>query len=111
MEIKPTKFTAPKAQSKNNTSTPSTHDHLQSDVDASQNSKHHTLGQGRNQASPGNHIHDGISSPKLGPKTITTSGNTPVPALTLTGSKGGNVALTNLIAMLKNFIDFNDTTT
>jgi hypothetical protein len=85
--------------------------HAASDVDASQKSQHHTLGQGRNQSSPGNHIHDGISSPKLGAMAVGTSGNNPVPAFTLTGSKGGNVALTNLITFLKLHFNFTDNTT
>jgi hypothetical protein len=85
--------------------------HTRSDADSSAKSQHHTLGQGRNQASPGNHIHDGISSPKLGALKIGTSGNDPIPSLILTGAKGGNVALTNLIAMLKNHFNFTDNTT
>lgn len=85
--------------------------HFKSDVDSSQRALHHTLGPRRNQASPGNHIHDGVSSPKLGALAIGTSGNAPIPALVLTGAKGGNVALTNLIAMLKNHINFTDNTT
>lgn len=87
-------------------------DHLRSDLDASKNSQHHTLGKGRNQAAQGNHVHDGISSPKLGLYQMDPA-NTGrvVSSLTLTGAKGGNVALTNLIALLKNFIDFTDTTT
>jgi hypothetical protein len=85
--------------------------HSQSDVDSSPRSQHHTLGKRRNQASPGDHIHDGISSPKLGARQMDPSGNVTIPALVLTGSKGGNVALTNLIAMLKNFVDFTDNTT
>lgn len=86
--------------------------HQRSDVDASRRSQHHTLGRGHNQASPGNHVHDGINGPKLGLYQMDPA-NTgrAVPSLTLTGSKGGNVALANLITMLKNFIDFNDTTT
>lgn len=86
-------------------------DHSSSDSDASPKSQHHTLGTNRNQASPGNHIHDGVTSPKLGPLAINTSGNDTKPALVLTGAKGGNVALTNLIAMLKNFVTFTDNTT
>lgn len=85
--------------------------HGNADTDVSSRSQHHTLGTGRTQASPGNHIHDGISSPKLGALAMSSSGNTTVPALTLTGAKGGNVALTNLIAMLGNFINFTDSTT
>lgn len=85
--------------------------HKFADTDSSQRSIHHTLGKRRNQAAPGDHIHDGISSPKLGGRAMSGGGGTTVPALTLTGSKGGNVALTNLINMLKNFIDFTDSTT
>ena len=85
--------------------------HKLSDVDSSQRAQHHTLGKQRNQASPGNHIHDGITSPKLGARQMAPGGGTTVPALVLTGAKGGNVALTNLIAMLKNFVDFTDNTT
>lgn len=85
--------------------------HTRSDADSSTKSQHHTLGQGRNQASPGNHIHDGITSPKLGAMKLGTSGNDPVPNLVLTGAKAGNVALTNLIAMLAQHINFTDNTT
>jgi hypothetical protein len=85
--------------------------HKQSDVDSSPKSQHHTLGTGRNQASPGNHIHDGITSPKLGALQMDPAGNNTIPVMVLTGSKGGNVALTNLINMLKNFINFTDNTT
>lgn len=85
--------------------------HSQSDVDSGPKSQHHTLGPGRNQASPGNHIHDGTNSPKIGAMAIGTSGNNPVPAFTLTGSKGGNVALTNLINFMKLHFNFTDSTT
>lgn len=40
--------------------------HRQSDVDSNPRAQHHTLGPRRNQASPGNHIHDGTTSPKIG---------------------------------------------
>lgn len=85
--------------------------HANSDVDSSPQSQHHTLGPRRNQAAPGDHIHDGITSPKIGALAIGTSGNNPVPAFTLTGSKGGNVALTNLITFLKLHFNFTDNTT
>lgn len=75
--------------------------HDRSDVDSGPNAQHHTIGISRNQASPGDHQHDGKSSRELGYGQ----------GLTLTGSKGGNVALTNLINLLKNFIDFTDSTT
>lgn len=86
-------------------------DHSASDVDTSQQSQHHTLGTGRNQSSPGDHIHDGVTSKKLGPLQMDPAGNATKPALVLTGAKGGNVALTNLIALLGNFINFTDNTT
>lgn len=85
--------------------------HFNSDVDSSFQARHHTLGPKRNQASPGNHIHDGITSPKIGALTPGSSASSPVPAFTLTGSKGGNVALTNLITFLKLHFNFTDTTT
>jgi hypothetical protein len=75
--------------------------HNGADTDASVFAAHHTLGIKHNQASYGDHVHDGASSRKAG-----TGLN-----LSVTGAKGGNVALTNLIAMLKNVIEFTDTTT
>lgn len=75
--------------------------HARDDVDSNQQAHHHTLGIKHDQASAGDHIHDGASSRKIG------SGL----SLTLTGSKGGNVALANLITMLKSVIEFTDTTT
>lgn len=41
--------------------------HQRSDVDLSPRAIHHTLGSQRNQASPGNHNHDGTTSKKIGP--------------------------------------------
>lgn len=41
--------------------------HSRSDVDSGPRSLHHTLGPKHNQASPGDHIHDGITSKKIGP--------------------------------------------
>jgi hypothetical protein len=43
----------------------SAEDHYHSDVDSGQQAQHHTLGTGRNQAAPGNHIHDGITSKEI----------------------------------------------
>lgn len=74
--------------------------HARSDVDSGQFAQHHTLGTKHNQSSPGDHIHDGSDSRLIGKGK----------GLSVTGSKGGNVALTNLINMLKQVIDFNDTT-
>jgi hypothetical protein len=39
--------------------------HREADTDASELSEHHTLGNGRNQASAGNHRHDGKSGLRL----------------------------------------------
>lgn len=75
--------------------------HTRSDVDSGPSAMHHSLGIGHNQASPGDHSHDGKSSRKVG-----TGLN-----LTATGAKAGNVALGNLITMLKNVIEFTDSTT
>lgn len=43
----------------------SAQDHYHSDLDSGPQSQHHTLGTGRNQSSPGNHIHDGVTSRML----------------------------------------------
>lgn len=75
--------------------------HTRSDADSAPTAQHHTLGTKRNQATSGDHIHDGINSRLLG----AGQGNV------LTGAKGGNVALTNLIAMLAEWIEFTDSTT
>lgn len=75
--------------------------HARSDVDSGQSAQHHTIGIGHNQASAGDHVHDGASSRKIG-----TGLN-----LVISGSKGGNAALTSVIAMLKNVVDFTDNTT
>jgi hypothetical protein len=75
--------------------------HEKADTDSSVKSQHHTLGTSRNQASFGSHIHDGVDSKLLG----TGAG------FVLTGAKGGNVALANLIAMLSEWIEFTDSTT
>lgn len=48
------------------TSVESTKAHTNSDVDSAITSQHHTLGVQHNQASPGDHLHDGKSSKLLG---------------------------------------------
>lgn len=75
--------------------------HQRSDADSSPTAQHHTLGTKRHQASYGDHTHDGVSSRLIG----TGEG------FVLTGAKGGNVALANLITMLSEWIDFTDSTT
>lgn len=74
--------------------------HTRSDADTSSAAMHHTLGIGHNQASPGDHVHDGKSSRKIGVGLN----------ITVTGSRGGNAALLSLINGLKNVFEFTDTT-
>jgi hypothetical protein len=77
--------------------------HRQSDVDSAKTAQHHTLGTGRNQSSPGDHIHDGVTSKKLGPLEMdpTNPGKTR-PALTLAADAA------SIRAFLHNFIEFRD---
>lgn len=62
--------------------------HTNADTDGSQQVLHHSLGAGTNQASPGNHSHDGGTSKLL------------LEAVTLTGSKAGGSALVSVINAL-----------
>jgi hypothetical protein len=75
--------------------------HSRSDVDSGPLAQHHTIGIKHDQASPGDHNHDGQGSRKIGQGLN----------LTVTGAKAGNVALTNLLTMLKSVIEFTDSTT
>lgn len=62
--------------------------HTNADVDTRIESIHHTLGPGASQAAPGNHLHDGGTSPLL------------LTGFTLTGSRGSSTALPSIIACL-----------
>lgn len=62
--------------------------HEQSDLNTRSEAQHHTLGPSQNQAAPGNHNHDGGTSIPL------WEGNT------ISGSRGGNMALASVIAIL-----------
>lgn len=75
--------------------------HEKSDVNSGPNAQHHTLGTGRNESSPGSHIHGGKDSKKIGDGM----------GLAISGAKGGNAALGSLITMLKQVITFTDNTT
>lgn len=75
--------------------------HSRSDVDSGPFAQHHTLGIKHNQASFGDHVHDGKSSRKIGLGL----------SLSVSGSKGGNAALASLLTMLAQVIDFTDSTT
>lgn len=73
--------------------------HKRADTDGSQFAAHHTLGIQHNQASPGDHKHDGQNSKLI------------MDGVVITGSRGGNVALTNLILALASALGFTDSTT
>lgn len=73
--------------------------HTNADTDSSQQAAHHTLGIKHDQGSPGDHKHDGKSSRRL------------MEGVSVTGSKGGNVALANLITALSSSLGFTDNTT
>lgn len=62
--------------------------HEQSDLNTRSEAQHHTLGPSQNQAAPGNHNHDGGTSIPL------WGGNT------ISGSRGGNMALASVISIL-----------
>lgn len=73
--------------------------HKKSDVDSSAKAQHHTIGTKQDQAASGAHDHDGINSKKI------------MVGVNITGAKGGNVALTNLITALAAALGFTDSTT
>lgn len=81
--------------------------HLRSDVDAARYAQHHTLGHKHNQSAPGDHIHDGSSSKKVGDGAN----------LTISGKLSpGTVAevdqvLDSLISALKNVVEIDDNRT
>lgn len=62
--------------------------HSNDDLDTKAESHHHTLGANQYQASPGNHDHRGGNSNLL------------LSDITLTGSRGGNLALPSIIQAL-----------
>lgn len=73
--------------------------HTNADTDSRPESIHHTLGPNPAQSSPGDHTHDGGSSPLI------------LVGFTLTGSRGGNAAMTSLIACLVRLGATDQTTT
>lgn len=75
--------------------------HTRSDIDSAAHAAHHSIGTSRNQASAGDHIHDGTSSKLIGNGM----------GLAISGAKGGNAALASLISMLQKVISFTDNTT
>lgn len=62
--------------------------HNKSDVDSSQDAQHHTLGTKHDQATAGDHNHNGANSVKL------------LKGTTITGSRASGAALVSVIAAL-----------
>lgn len=62
--------------------------HQNADTDLRKESIHHTIGTSPNNAASGSHRHDGSDSARL------------LDGATLVGSRGGNTALTSVIALL-----------
>lgn len=89
--------------------------HARSDVDSNSKAQHHTLGNGANQSSPGDHIHDGISSKKIGPvqqNTIkpdsadpsTWYQEEPIPEWTIPAS----YTLADVVDLMHKFVNFRE---
>lgn len=74
--------------------------HSTSDLDLSPNAQHHTLGPKANQASPGNHIHDGKTSKPIGAGMALTFQTT---------ASTADQKVDRLIDMLKKVIEFTTT--
>lgn len=80
--------------------------HKHSDVDSGPMAQHHTLGNKANQAAPGNHTHDGATSPVL-------EGQAKLDDLAdevVTGSKEDGTALANLLAIFFRIFGVEDAT-
>lgn len=73
--------------------------HKNASVDTRPEDIHHRLGNGQNQAAPGNHRHNGSDSEVLGEGII------------ITGSKGGNSALASVISAMVKILGVTDSTT
>jgi hypothetical protein len=63
--------------------------HSKADTDSSALALHHTLGPKKDQASPGNHTHNGDTSRLI------------LEGVVISGAKGGNTALASVINALK----------
>lgn len=72
--------------------------HRRCDVDSKATAFHHTLGVQRNQASPGDHVHDGKAS-KLAGAGLN---------LSISGTKNTAASEDSIVAMLKKVISFTD---
>lgn len=72
--------------------------HNQADTDSSVVAAHHTLGVKHTQASYGDHVHDGISSRKVGANM----------GLAISGVKNTVASEDSIVAMLAKVIEFSD---
>lgn len=77
--------------------------HSRSDVDLGPRSLHHTLGVKHNQASPGDHNHDGATSKKIGPLEMDPNnpGSTR-PEWTIPDSP----SVADVVSLLSKFVEF-----
>lgn len=75
--------------------------HARSDCDSNQLAQHHTIGVKHDQATAGDHTHDGAGSRKI------ASGQ----GLIITGSRASGAALASLLSALSKVMDFTDSTT
>lgn len=77
--------------------------HDRADTDLSPRALHHTLGIKHNQASPGDHIHDGVTSKKIGPLEMDPVNLGKTRAVwTIPTSP----SITDVVNLLKKFIEF-----
>lgn len=72
-------------------------------VDSSWNALHHTLGTKHDQASAGDHTHNGVNSNPIDASKL-------MAGITITGSRGGNAALTSLLTELSKAFGFTNGT-
>jgi hypothetical protein len=72
--------------------------HSRSDVDSSTTAQHHTLGVKHDQASPGDHNHDGKGSRKLGQGLN----------LSISGVRNSVASENSIVLMLQQVIEFTD---
>jgi len=81
--------------------------HSRSDKDSALTAQHHTLGNSKNQASSGAHIHDGKTSRLLGDgQALTITGK-----LSPTTVAEVDAVLDSVITLLANFVSFTDART
>lgn len=79
--------------------------HTRADTDLSPRSLHHTLGVKHNQASPGDHNHDGTVSKKIGPLEMDpTAGNEGKTRAVWTIPVAPTI--TDVVNLLKKFVEF-----